>query len=240
MNTQLYFIRKTKALFIRFQLHRVFEPFSGLLLNLAYLSKISKWAHENRAIAFNDFYSSTWDYNKRFKLYEHLHKNDGLAERITYLEFGVSQGHSFKWWANNNKNPESRFFGFDTFEGLPEDWGVFKAGAMSTNSALPDINDSRVTFVKGLFQDTFPPFLKSADLNNRLVIHLDADLYSSTLYVLTSVAPFLKSGDVLIFDEFSVPKHEFLAYTNFIQSYYLKFELIAAANNYFFTAFKLK
>ncbi|HQV01287.1 MAG TPA: hypothetical protein PLO59_09015, partial [Bacteroidia bacterium] len=66
------------------------------------------------------------------------------------------------------------------------------------------------------------------------------DLYSSTLYVLTSLAPHLKSGDILIFDEFSVPKHEFLAYTNFIQSYYLQFELIAAANNYFFTAFRMK
>ncbi|MBL7926599.1 MAG: class I SAM-dependent methyltransferase [Bacteroidia bacterium] len=240
MSTTLFFIRKTKALFIRFQLHRLVEPFSGFLLNLAYLSKISKWAHENRKISFNDFYSNKWDYEKRFGLYKHLNNLQGADKQITYLEFGVSQGHSFKWWVANNKNEHSVFCGFDTFEGLPEDWGMFKAGAMSTHNAIPQIDGNRHKFIKGLFQQTLPDFIKAHDLSGPLVLHLDADLYSSTLYVLTSLAPHLKSGDILIFDEFSVPKHEFLAYTNFIQSYYLQFELIAAANNYFFTAFRMK
>jgi O-methyltransferase len=173
-------------------------------------------------------------------LYQHIQKLEGTDKKIKYLEFGVSQGHSFKWWVTNNTNEQSRFFGFDTFEGLPEDWGMFKAGAMSTHNALPQIDGSRHTFIKGLFQDTLPAFIKQNDLSGPLLIHLDADLYSSTLYVLTTLAPYLKSGDILIFDEFSVPKHEFLAFTNFIQSYYLKFELIGAANNYFFTAFKMK
>jgi hypothetical protein len=69
---------------------------------------------------------------------------------------------------------------------------------------------------------------------------MDADLYSSTLYVLTMLAPFLHEGDIIMFDEFTVPRHEFLAFKNFSESFYLKFEMIAAANNYFFIAFKLK
>jgi hypothetical protein len=68
---------------------------------------------------------------------------------------------------------------------------------------------------------------------------MDADLYSSTLYCLTSLAPFLKKDDIILFDEFTVPQHEFLAFKNFTESYYLKFQLIATANNYFFSAFKL-
>lgn len=240
MRFKLYLIRKTKALFIRLQLHRIVEPFSGMLLNLAYLSKISKWVKENRNIELNDFYASKWDYERRYKLYEYILGKEKLTEQLTYLEFGVAGGLSFKWWVSHNKHPESRFYGFDTFEGLPENWGHFKAGDMSTGSQFPEINDNRGAFVKGLFQDTLPPFLKERTPRGRLLVHLDADLYSSTLYVLTSMAPYLKPGDILMFDEFTVPRHEFLAYTNFLQSYYLKFDLIAAQNNYFFVAFKMK
>jgi hypothetical protein len=68
---------------------------------------------------------------------------------------------------------------------------------------------------------------------------MDADLYSATLYVLTTLAPFLKKGDIIFFDEFVVPTHEFKAYLDFIQSFYLNLELIGAANNYYFAAFKV-
>jgi len=68
---------------------------------------------------------------------------------------------------------------------------------------------------------------------------MDADLYSATLYVLTSIAPLLKKDDIIFFDEFAVPTHEFKAYLDFVQSYYINLELIAAANNYYFAAFKV-
>ena len=69
---------------------------------------------------------------------------------------------------------------------------------------------------------------------------MDADLYSSTLYVLSSLAPYLKSGDIIFFDEFAVPTHEFRAYLDFTESYYIDLELIGAANNYYFAAFRVK
>jgi hypothetical protein len=53
-------------------------------------------------------------------------------------------------------------------------------------------------------------------------------------------APYLKSGDILIFDEFAVPRHEFLAFTNFVDAYRVDYEIIAAYNNFFFVAVKLK
>ncbi len=221
-------------------MHILIEPFSRFLLNLLYLSKISKWIHSQPKIQFNDFYSSDWNYNKRFGLYEYIFKDQLLNEGLLYLEFGVAEGHSFKWWVSHNQHPETRFHGFDTFEGLPEDWGVFKAGDMSTGSKFPDISDARVTFHKGLFQKTLPGFVKATSWHQRKVIHMDADLYSSTLYVLTSLAPYLNRGDLILFDEFTVPRHEFLAFRNFADSYYLEFELIAAANNHFFSAFRLK
>jgi hypothetical protein len=150
-----------------------------------------------------------------------------------YLEFGVSQGHSFRWWVSNSANSESRFYGFDTFEGLPENWGTFNKGDMIAN--IPTLDDTRSHFIKGLFQETLNDFLVKNNLNNgkRKIIHLDADLFSSTLYALTSLAPFLKSGDVLFFDEFNVPNHEFFAFKTFCDSYYVKVRLLGAVNNYF-------
>jgi hypothetical protein len=54
------------------------------------------------------------------------------------------------------------------------------------------------------------------------------------------LAPYLNKGDIILFDEFAVPQSEFLAYSDFIRSFYIELEFIAAANNYFFVAFKVK
>ncbi|MDR2886523.1 MAG: hypothetical protein LBV26_00725 [Bacteroidales bacterium] len=51
------------------------------------------------------------------------------------------------------------------------------------------------------------------------------------------MAPHLNAGDILFFDEFNVPNHEFLAFKIFTESYYVKTKLIGAVNNYYQTAF---
>jgi O-methyltransferase len=239
MSFKLRLIRKTKWNLIRFKIHRLIEPFGGILLNMVYISKVSKWIAGHRNVAFNDFYSPKWDYNKRYQLYDYVFKEKKLDIPIYYLEFGVSGGHSFEWWLKKNSHMDSRFTGFDTFEGLPEDWGGFSKGAMSTDSKVPKTDDTRAVFIKGLFQDTLPDFLKSFNQNNRKVIMMDADMFTSTLYVLTSLAPYLQKGDIIFFDQFNVPMHEFLAFTHFTNSYYIKMELIGAANNYYFCAFEV-
>ena len=53
------------------------------------------------------------------------------------------------------------------------------------------------------------------------------------------LSPYFKKGDIIFFDEFVVPTHEFKAYLEFVQSHYINLELIAAANNYYFVAFKV-
>ena len=239
MQAKLRFIRKSKLLFMRWKLHVLVEPFSGFLLNLVYLSKLSKWRANTPSPKLNDWYLKEWGYQKRYNLYDFILEEEKLNGPIRYLEFGVAAGQSFKWWLDHNKHPESTFDGFDTFTGLPEDWNVFKAGAMSAGGNFPVINDDRGTFHKGLFQETLPAYIRSMSDDRRKVILLDADLYSSTLYVLTSFGPYLKKGDIILFDEFTVPRHEFLAYSEFVASYYTKMELIGAQNNYYFTAFKV-
>jgi O-methyltransferase len=236
---KLFLIRYIKIAFLYLRFHKIFKPFSSLYLNLFYLSRFSAWASRKKNIAYNDF-PSKWDYEKRYILYKWVIENEKLDETpINYLEFGVAAGHSFRWFLKEIRHSESRFYGFDTFTGLPEDWGPFKKGSMSNNNKLPEIDDVRGKFFQGLFQQTLPDFLPELDNTKRNVILLDADLYSATLYTLTRLAPFLKKNDIVFFDEFAVPTHEFKAFSDFVDSYYINFELIAAANNYYFVAFKI-
>ncbi|MDP4193269.1 MAG: class I SAM-dependent methyltransferase [Bacteroidota bacterium] len=240
MKNILFFIRITKGLFVRMKLHVIVEPFSWFLENLLYLSKFSKWKNSVKRPEFDDFFNGKVDYNNRYKLYQYVLNKEKLDQGINYLEFGVAHGNSFIWWMQNNKNPNSRFTGFDTFTGLPEDWNfLFKKGSMSDKSNIPQIEDTRAELKAGLFQDTLPEFLKGMCKDKRNVIHMDADLYSSTLYTLTSIAPYLKKGDIVFFDEFFVPTHEFRAFTDFINSYYLKYEIVGAINNYLQLAIKV-
>jgi O-methyltransferase len=240
MNIKLYLIRKIKALFFRLKLHIFFKPFEGLLLNISYLSKLSDWISKTPKGKFNDFYNKKVKYENRFQLHEFVINEEIKDQAIDYFEFGVATGIAFKWWVEKNKNPESRFYGFDVFTGLPEDFGVMKKSHYNTQGSTPKIDDTRVNFIRGLFQDSLPGFLKAYESKNRKVIHMDADLYTSTLFVLTRLLPLLNKEDIIIFDEFGVPTHEFKAFDEIVSAYKLNYEFLGAINNYLQIAIKIK
>ena len=138
----------------------IFAPLSKLFLFLAYFNKLLLWIYQHKSeFIYCDYFSPLRDYTKRFKLYEFVAEHFKMEqEALTYLEFGVASGSSFKWWLTKNNNTGSGFYGFDTFEGLPEDWGGFYVkGDMS--HGLPEVNDGRAAFIKGLFQDTLSRFI---------------------------------------------------------------------------------
>lgn len=187
-----------------------------------------------------------WDFIQRFPgvscfptreaMWDHLAaRRDG---DIDYLEFGVHQGHSLLHWAHANRSPGSRFFGFDTFQGLPEEWNRgYPKGCFDTAGLTPPTDDRRVRFVKGLFQETLPDFLSTfASVNPRLVVHIDCDLYSSTLYCLTQLDRLLQPGTLVLFDEFGDVQHEFRAFMDYGASYRRQFKLVCAHDNYFTAA----
>ncbi len=234
-------IRKTKSLFMRWRIDRVTDPFSGLMLNTIYMSKLSKWRKAHPVTGYNDWYQGSWDYNRRLNLYEAVSKQEGLQHAaFDYIEFGVCGGHSFKWWLQHNQDPASKFYGFDTFEGLPEAYGPFAKGSMAAALESLNVTDPRAAFYKGLFQDTLVPFLEKFDNSRRKVIHMDADIFSATLFSLSQLYKYLNNGDIIFFDEFAVPKHEFMAWKIFTESFYVNYEVIGAANNYLFLAVKIK
>jgi hypothetical protein len=205
------------------------------------MNRLSLWRSTTEVKGYNDWYQHTWDYSRRELLYNAVCKQEQLDETaIDYFEFGVCGGTSFNFWVNKNKNSQSLFFGFDTFEGLPEAFGDFEKGSMRFALEQLQINDSRASFYKGLFQDTLLPFLANYKNGKRKVIHMDADIFSATLYTLSQLHSFLNDGDIIMFDEFAVPTHEFMAFELYAKSFYIKYDVIAAANNYLFLAIKIK
>ena len=116
---------------------------------------------------------------------------------------------------------------------------MYNKGDMA--SAVPALSDNRGHFLKGLFQDTLTVFLaekgEMVKKASRRVIHMDADLYSATAFALSQLYPFLKKGDLILFDEFNVPLHEFKAFLEFTENFYIKLAPVAAVNNFYQTAF---
>jgi hypothetical protein len=113
-------------------------------------------------------------FERKIQLFRDVFAWERVRSKITYLEFGVSSGRSLKWVVASNTDPDSRFIGFDTFHGLPEDWGRVRKGSFTTGGNPPEIDDPRVSFRIGLFADTLPEFLRANDFGDRLlVVHLD-------------------------------------------------------------------
>lgn len=159
---------------------------------------------------------------------------------IDYLEFGVHQGHSIFHFAEQNKSIKSRFFGFDSFAGLPDDWNSdYRPGHFDMGGNPPKADDA-VEFVVGSFQETLPKFVGNFETDNTIVVHLDCDLYSSALYCLTKLDPVLPSGTILIFDEFGDVLHEFRAVNDYLSSYRREVKVICSHDNFFTIAAELQ
>jgi hypothetical protein len=126
-----------------------------------------------------------------------------------YLEFGVYRGRTIRYWASHLPAPGARFVGFDSFEGLPEDWQPnAQRGSFSVGQA-PQVDDPRVSFVVGWFDKTLPSYEPPA--HDQLIVNVDCDLYSSTQYVLEWIAPYLRPGTLVYFDDLFNRDHQWRA-----------------------------
>lgn len=162
--------------------------------------------------------SAARQFDSRESLWRDLFGAIGANEKLVVLEFGVFNGYSIHQFAELNQNSGSRFVGFDSFEGLPEDWTPkCPKGTFSQDGQPPPVRDPRISFVKGWFSDTLIPSLQAIDTRDRIVVcHFDADLYSSTLFCLTAVLQRFPAF-YFIFDEFC--GHEARALGDVMQAY---------------------
>src|SRR5208282_1476723 len=94
------------------------------------------------------------------------------------MEFGVYKGDSINMLAK--LAPERKFWGFDSFEGLPEQWTIeSKKGAFDVGGKLPAVRKN-VSLVKGFYSSTLPKFTADNKTEAVAFAHVDCDLYSAT------------------------------------------------------------
>ncbi len=154
-------------------------------------------------------------------------KVDGLI-----MEFGVYRGASLRAIA---RRVAQVVHGFDSFEGLPQDWTFFqKQGRFSLQAQAPHFDEANIRLHKGWFDQTLPPFLAQHPEPARFV-HVDCDIYASTRTVLELLTPRIVSGSVIVFDEYlNYPgwqQHEFKAFQEFIAQTGISYRYIGFASS---------
>jgi len=132
-----------------------------------------------------------------------------------YLEFGVYRGSSFTtsfMLAKKKKLSRMRFFAFDSFSGLPEgEGGIWEAGMYCCSRKRftsfihkTGVDLKKVIIIEGLYSDTLNEETKSLyQLRKAAIIHVDCDLYSSTVTVLSFIESLLSTGTIIIFDDWN-------------------------------------
>ena len=128
---------------------------------------------------------------------ERAKENDEFNKKF-YLEFGVWVGTTINFFSKY----VNTIYGFDSFEGLREDWvGISGApkGHFNLNKKLPKLNKNVIPVV-GWVQDTLVTFLEKhkPEIN---FVHLDMDTYKTTKFVLTKIKPYLVKNCIIAFDE---------------------------------------
>jgi len=158
-------------------------------------------------------------------------------ESVLYLEFGVFEGESMRFWSRALLNPDAHLHGFDSFEGLPEGWTHGHGrGRFSTDGRVPEIDDARVRFFRGWFEETLPSY--EPPPHDRLVINVDSDLYSSADVVLRTLEPLIVPGTYLYFDEFHDRHHELRAFDELLERTNATFRAVAASKELQHVAFQ--
>jgi predicted O-methyltransferase YrrM len=114
------------------------------------------------------------------------------------VEFGVFRGASLRHIARQLPNQTAH--GFDSFEGLSEDWLHNARSAFSTGGKVPKV-PANVRLHKGYFEATLPTWVEQ-NPGAISFAHIDCDLGSSTATIFKLIADRVQPGTVLLFDDY--------------------------------------
>lgn len=168
----------------------------------------------------------------RFEVLSYVSKMlDSDLEQV--LEFGVFKGTTINHIAK--LLPMKQIYGFDSFDGLPEQWSGYigKQGDFNLKQ-LPHVEDN-VTLLPGWFNESIDAFLSSNQFNTISLLHIDSDLYSSAKTILSKLESKIVRGTIIIFDEyFNYPNwknHEYKAFQEFIENSDFSYEYLAIGHH---------
>jgi hypothetical protein len=193
--------------------------------SLCLLRARNRIACEETAKYLNECMSNVPSYPDKYALFKECIKNTDKKRNGLICEFGVGSGTTINYIASL---VDTQVHGFDSFEGLPEDWidglpkGTFKMGN------LPDVQPN-VVLHKGWFNESLPKFKDTYNAPLSF-LHMDADLYSSTKSVFDILGDRIIPGTVIQFDEFfnhpGWKDHEYKAFMEFVESKKVKYKFI--------------
>ncbi len=159
-----------------------------------------------------------------------------------WLEFGVFTGNSASAFMAHMPR-KSKLYMFDCWRGLPEDWTYGPDKKIHTHAKNFDLDGKppvkrfekygdRAVFVNGLFEDTLPKWKESHSDTKVSFIHLDADIYSSTKYVLDNIDDMITSRTLVQLDDYhpNIPanaEHVFKAFHEYIDEKGYDFKYLA-------------
>jgi O-methyltransferase len=148
-------------------------------------------------------------------------KQNGRFNGGDYMEFGLFKGYSF-WYAQHLAHRHGiksmRFFGFDSFKGLPAPsdidstpQNVFYEGQYSCGKTdvVRNLNSKRVDWAKtylidGFFSESLTPHLKEKyDMRSVSIALIDCDLYDSTHDVMSFLEGLIENDTILLFDDWN-------------------------------------
>jgi len=151
-----------------------------------------------------------------FKLAKEYAGDDSVGD---YYEFGLFRGYTFLEAFKHCQAlglDDTHFYGFDSFEGLPEPAGEIDAvdnrffkgqfacslDSVKKNLSTNGMDFNRATFVKGFYSDSLTETLRGQhNFKKAAVVLLDCDYYSSTIDALNWLLPLLEHQSILLFDD---------------------------------------
>lgn len=148
-----------------------------------------------------DRFGTTHTYTKREDLWADLVGRLDRSQPLTVLEFGVAWGYTTAWWLDRIDNPALIWHGFDRFTGLPRAWRGMPEGAFDAAGRPPQVSDERVHWHIGDVEQTLAELPEKDLTGPRRVVLFDLDIYEPTAAAWRHVAPWLRAGDLLYFDE---------------------------------------
>jgi hypothetical protein len=138
----------------------------------------------------------------RLGVLNHVLRHHSIHPDHAVLEFGVFKGASLNVIAKDFRH--KTVYGFDSFEGLPEPWvrpdKGFEAGHFTLDGIPPKV-EPNVRLYKGWFKDTIGPFKRDILKDTPIgLLHVDCDLYSSTVDILQGLKDNLHET-IIVFDD---------------------------------------
>ena len=184
-------------------------------------TKLNKVAHKLYYSYFHGFNTANKDVLAALEICFDKVLSQEAQQPGDYFEFGLFKGYSF-WYAQmlarKRHLNQMRFFGFDSFMGLPKVSGIdstkdeiFYEGQYSCSKAQvmknldsAGVNWDKTYLIEGYFQNTLNDALKHTyDMDIASIVLIDCDLYTSTVDVLNFIESLLAKPTIVMFDDWN-------------------------------------